>query len=329
MDDVFKAIWLDDMGPKKEISCRSCNTQNRVHVAKAVQRPQQYCCARCDAPLFLSHDAPFTQLKSHSFEHPLDASTLRNLRSLPGAAALVKIIQKHFNERSTRELLQASAVACSEQQFPELHALVQSVAHSLGFGQKITPYLSSHPFVNAYTESAQSAYIVFTSELFDQFSDAQLRFVIGHELGHILSEHAVYRRIAVQMLQSSLNLLPGLARYASYPLRAALYKWLRCSELSADRAGLLASRDLQSSLEALFISACGKNPGLDARATLSLSAFIAQAQALKQNEANPLQSLLNYASSATSHPMIAWRINELIDWVERGTYLDILAGDYV
>lgn len=331
MDEVFQAIWPNAAITYKEIRCRHCGAQNRVQLIQALSEPQRYLCARCDGALFVGLDEASKGLRAHSFEHPLDASALRNLRSIPGAGAVVKIIQKHFDESSIKHNLMASTVRCGEGQFPELCSLVNLTSARLGHEESVTPYVSSYPFVNAYTGSGQGAYIVFTSEIFSQFNDEQLRFIIGHELGHVLSEHALYRRVARHLLESGLSMLPGLARYGSLPLRMALFKWLRCSELSADRAGLLACRNLKTALESLFITACGNNTGLSARATLSLPAFIAQAKDLsEQNGQNFIPSLLNaYATHTHSHPMTAWRVLELIDWVEHGNYLNILANDYV
>ena len=113
-------------------------------------------------------------------------------------------------------------------------------------------------------------------------------------------------------------------------MRAALAKWSRCSELTADRAGLLACRALGTALRVHLKFAGGNRPGTVERTELSLGAFTRQARALAEmEEASPFDSAVAVLLSIKrSHPFAAWRLMHLVQWVETGSYLDILAGDY-
>ena len=67
--------------------------------------------------------------------------------------------------------------------------------------------------------------------------------LLGHELGHVMSGHALYRTVTLLILWLGFQNLPFLAGLALLPIKLALLEWYRKSELSSDRAGLLASQD--------------------------------------------------------------------------------------
>src|SRR3989454_11066411 len=67
-----------------------------------------------------------------------------------------------------------------------------------------------------------------------------------------MSGHALYHTILVIILNVSLGALPFLAGIAILPIQLALLEWFRKSELSSDRAGLLACQDATASQLALL-----------------------------------------------------------------------------
>src|SRR5438128_10086577 len=87
--------------------------------------------------------------------------------------------------------------------------------------------------------------IVVTSGLVDLLDTDELRGVVGHELGHIKSGHMLYHTMAVfiaLVARVAARNLPFI-NLVSQALLIAFYDWLRKSELTADRAGLLVSQD--------------------------------------------------------------------------------------
>ena len=87
-------------------------------------------------------------------------------------------------------------------------------------------------------------FIVIHSAALELLDDDELRALLAHELGHVMSGHALYRTIAEILLLVSLGALPILAGIALLPVRLALLEWSRKSELSSDRAGLLGGQDI-------------------------------------------------------------------------------------
>src|SRR5690606_39311393 len=84
----------------------------------------------------------------------------------------------------------------------------------------------------------------------------ELRFLLGHELGHVLSGHVLYRTMLVLLIQLAQMGFPviGLAARA---VLVALLEWGRKSELSSDRAGLLAMQNPEAALSTMMKLAGG------------------------------------------------------------------------
>jgi Zn-dependent protease with chaperone function len=130
-----------------------------------------------------------------------------------------------------------SAVKVSHRQFPRIYGIVKECADTL---QIATPsvYITSSPNLNAATlGTADAAYIFIHSALIDHFTDEELKFVIGHECGHIHNQHVVYL--------TTMNYLTWMAgvflRWIVEPALIALRSWARRAEITCDRAGMLCA----------------------------------------------------------------------------------------
>src|SRR5690606_1165900 len=91
-------------------------------------------------------------------------------------------------------------------------------------------------------------------------NDEQLYHLLGHELGHIKANHILYMSVArllVPLLEMIGRRTFGLGDVASIGLVLALYEWYRQAEVSADRAGLLVSQSLDTSIDANLMLTAG------------------------------------------------------------------------
>jgi Zn-dependent protease with chaperone function len=152
----------------------------------------------------------------------------------------------------------ASSVKVSERQFPHIHQMLLDGAYILDMDTVPELFVTQTPLVNAMALGTNQPFIVINSGLVDLLDPEELRAVIGHELGHVLSGHAVYRTMLY-------NLILLAQRIAWMPigyigLRAIIWgleEWYRKSELSCDRAGLLAGQDVEASRRVLMKLAGG------------------------------------------------------------------------
>src|SRR5207248_2476207 len=214
-----------------------------------------------------------TQIAPVSWEHPADRGALQSLRSVPGFDEVVKKIYGFIGERGVRLIFQADAVRVGPTQFPRLNQLYTEVLTSMDWPERPELFVSQTPFANAGAFGMEKPFIVINSGTLKLLDDDELRNVLGHELGHVMSGHALYHTILVLILNVSLGALPFLAGIALLPIQLALLEWFRKSELSSDRAGLLACQDPTASLRVNLKFAGGGD-----MSQMDLNAFLAQAR---------------------------------------------------
>ena len=216
---------------------------------------------------------PLPQIASTSWEHPADRAALNTLRAIPGFDEIVRQVATFLTERRVRQIFLANAVQVSPVQRPRLDALLTDVLTTLDWPKRPELYVTQSPKVNAYAIGFEDPFIVMTSGALELLeSDDERRFLLAHELGHIMSDHMTYRTIAMVLVTvGSLALLP--VGIALLPFQLALLEWHRKSEFSSDRAALLAIQD-RAVAGTTFMRLAG---GRDYGDTTSVDAFMTQA----------------------------------------------------
>ncbi|HEX5387736.1 MAG TPA: M48 family metallopeptidase [Gemmatimonadales bacterium] len=271
----------------------------------------------------------FPEISAVSWEHPADRATLQTLRSLPGFDEVVrKVIGWLGGERGIRLLFQGNAVRASGVQLPKLWTLQTEVASTFDWPKVPELYVSQTPVFNAGAYGVDDPFIVVHSAALEMLDDDELRVLLAHEMGHVVSGHALYRTIAEILLGVGLSALPILAGIALLPIRLAILEWARKSELSADRAGLLGGQDVVAA-QRLFMKMAGGTRGQINAGQLGVDAFMAQAnEYLASREGfDVIYKVLN--TMALTHPMNTMRAAELQQWVASGDYDRILRGEYI
>lgn len=263
-------------------------------------------------------------ISSRAYEHPADRGALVALRSLKGFDEVFKRLSGLFNERALRLMFLASAVRVSEQQFPDVHNYVRDAAYVLDLDEVPELYVQQNPQPNAMAIGSQRPFIVMTTGLFNLLEAEEQRFVVGHEVGHILSGHAVYRTMLLALIQLA-------ARVAWIPLGyiglraivAALEEWYRKSELSCDRAGALAAQDPEAAKRALMKMAGGSR-----LVEMNPDSFLEQAAEYDRggDARDSMLKIVNLVGH--THPFAVIRMAELDRWVQDGSYQRIIDGDY-
>ncbi len=161
-------------------------------------------------------------------------------------------IEKLEEERKgpgVRRHLLSTSVRLSRSMSAHLHAMADQCQERLGIANKVELYAYPASQFNAacFKPEDDRVFIMFSSALLEAFSDKELLFVIGHELGH-----HVYRHHEVPIGYILRGKTPPPAALA-----LDLFAWSRYAEVSADRAGALCAEDLQSVVRALFKLASG------------------------------------------------------------------------
>ncbi len=265
-----------------------------------------------------------TGISPLAWEHPADRAALQAVRKVPGFDLALRKVFGLFGERALRLAFQANAVRVSEEQYGWIHERHLRVCRTLDVEEVPELYVSQEPVVNAGALGVDEPFIVLNSALVEVLDPDGLEAVIGHEMGHVLSGHALYRTLLVLLLRLSLFRYP-VAGVAVRPVLYALLEWYRKSELSSDRAGLLAVQDPEASMRVLMHLAGGTRDGGE---DLSLDAFLRQADAYRDRDdlLDGVYKALNVLGS--THPFAVVRVAELRSWIESGAYERVLEGEY-
>ena len=266
----------------------------------------------------------FPDISSRAWEHPADRVALSTLRRLKGFDQVLKVMSAMLRERQHRLLYLASAAKAGPRQFSDLDALLTDCVEVLDAADRPDLFVYQDPRPNAFCIGMDTPFVVVTSGLYDLMDYEEMRFVIGHELGHALSGHAVYRTMLMHLMRlaNSFGLVP-LGGWALRAIVAALLEWQRKSELSGDRAGLICTQDIDTAIRVQMKLAGGKH--LD---KLDTQAFLAQAREYERSGdmRDGVLKLLNL--ELQTHPFSVLRAAALTQWVDSGEYGTVLAGDY-
>ncbi len=263
-----------------------------------------------------------TGISSRSWEHPADRAALAALRKLPVFDQVLKTLFGFFGEKPVRLAFQANALRVTERQYSRIHGLYQEVLETLDSPKEYPLYVSQTPIANAGAYGMDEPFVILNSGTVQLLDDDEISFILGHEVGHIESGHVLYRTMMVLLLQLAGLGFP-LVGLAARAVLMALLEWSRKSELSSDRAGLLAVQDADVAMRAMM-----KMAGGGANEDLSLPEFIHQAEEYREggDVADHVFKVLNLLG--VTHPFWVLRLSEIRAWIESGEYDRVLRGEY-
>jgi len=226
-----------------------------------------------------------------SYEHRL----LETLRSHLGVIPLIDFTQSRRLMESRRRDLLGDAARVTGDLLPEIHSAYRSALDMVGGRLSGDLYVQQSSFYNASVFAhAERFDILIHSALIRDFSIDELRFVFGHELGHVAFQHHLFpvREIIAEIGDRDPAATRLLLRYA------------RATEVSADRVGLLCCGQLAPAATALFKTASGLT-GIDVDRTLrSLHRQFSDLE-------TQLKSAHDAAGWVRTHPMIPIRFKAM------------------
>ncbi|MCF6335599.1 MAG: M48 family metallopeptidase [Spirochaetales bacterium] len=264
-----------------------------------------------------------TDIDSGTWEHPADKAALTALKQIPGFDEIIKVVFGLTTEKSIKLLHLSSSIRTSENQFPLLHQQIRKIASIFDWDYIPEVYVTRSPFFNAGVYGVKEPFIVINSQLVNSLGSNELMCVLAHEMGHLISGHSLYKTLLWLVLNISFTALP-VSDLLMLPVIAALKEWDRKSELSADRAGLLAVQDENPSYSVLMRMAGGDKPS-----ELNMNDFFIQADEY-ENSKEILDSIHKVLNTVwASHPFPVIRLTELRNWIAAGSYSKIINGDYL
>jgi Zn-dependent protease with chaperone function len=208
-----------------------------------------------------------------------------------------------MNRSQHNEMLQR-AQRITPQGTPGLAAVAEKALARLQPGD-VQVFVAPSRKLNAYAFGIlPPKVVVLNSALLEVMDAAELRFVLGHELGHV--------RLGHTWLNSLVGGMAGIPSPlgASALLSMAFLWWNRACEYSADRAGMLACGGPHEALSALIKLEAG--PAVRTQADLE--------RALRAIDAEDDYALSHLEEAFGTHPMMIKRIQQLRRYAASGEY---------
>ncbi len=267
----------------------------------------------------------YPNLSPAAYEHPADRAAASALRSIPGLERVVKQLIELGYERAIRQTYLSASLLTGPQQLPALWQSWADVKHRLDLPQQdIRLYVSPMASVQAMAIGAQHPYVVMGSRAVEILNPAETQVVLAHEAGHVLSGHATLRT-AMDILLGVAS-MTGIIPLSGIPvvaIRLALLEWFRASELSCDRAALLATQDVDAVISTMMVLGAGLPSSM-----LSLDAFKEQVRTVEAWEDGPDRLRRFVAELQKTHSFPVRRAAEIVKWSQSDEYARIVSGDY-
>lgn len=216
-------------------------------------------------------------------------------------AQIRKMCMGNCGDIGFRSLMEGNSLRVQKDILPDLYTLCEDVRIKLGFVDKIDFYIIGDNSVNARawaTDDEERPHIItINSGLYNLMNDEELKFIIGHEIGHLINGDAIITDIfnfiypdeeakekCPEFLEKRINLYDQLA------------------ELGADRYGYMANENLEACVTAIFKTASG----------LFLDKMNVSIESLINENANRLNYFLKDGGiSEGTHPVNPIRIHAL------------------
>ena len=264
----------------------------------------------------------FDDISPTAWEHPSDRAALNALRKVPGFDVALRKLFSLLGEKQVRLAFRANAVKVTPKQYEWVHEALLRACEVLDLEDPPEVFVSQTPIANAGAYGLDKPFIILNSALVEVLDRDELEAVLGHELGHVMSGHALYRTMLYILLQLTfLRWTP--AGLAIRPLILALLEWSRKAEVSCDRAGALVVQDPR-----IMMSALMKLAGGSRHEELELDEFIAQSDEYMEQEGFLDRVYKALSLMGATHPFAVLRVAELRMWIDAGGYDGILGGDY-
>ncbi len=262
-----------------------------------------------------------TRLESALYEHKFDKAALNTLRNTPGLDYVGNFITSNLIERIYRIQYTGSHLKVTEKNYPKIYEYLKYSCEILDIENIPDLYIKWDYKIDSFTVGAEAPIIVLNSGVVDLCDEDEILFLIGRELGHIKSNHMLYQMMS-QLFTIIIGMIPAGVNIAAVPLQAALLYWLRMSEFSADRAGLLCCQNKDAVIKTIT-----KMTGVPMKHSENIDndVIIGQANQFREEFSDITDKAIRTLSVATSDsPWVVYRASEILRWIESGEYDKII-----
>lgn len=208
--------------------------------------------------------------------------------------------------------LLGGGVKVTPDQFPKIYNSLVYCSKKLGIPVP-EAFVHQKIEINAFTlGTTEDAVIVMNNGLVDRLTEEELRFVIGHECGHIQNGHVPYSFMTYLMTRIARSMIGIFVM----PFLIALKHWSRQAEITSDRAGLICCGDINQAKQVMIKSALGSK---ELFKQVNMEEYMAQLEELKDNVGR-------FSEFFSTHPHLPKRVAALELYEKSDNFLSKKTG---
>ena len=186
----------------------------------------------------------FLKIKNEiPFVYPCD-NYIETILSIPKVKkALETIVNNYYGYQL--EDIKKEGISLTRSNYPRLHNTLEECCKCLNVQVQpkviLTKRIQGFNALSVGNDSTPMILLSMKSAVC--LPDGELKFLLGHELGHILQKNMICHTVSGLLLnlkQKSEILGTMIANLIEMPLK----EWCRCNEYTADRAGLICCKDM-------------------------------------------------------------------------------------
>ena len=166
---------------------------------------------------------------------------------------IIKMAKIPFSDNYYRSMLEGHSFKVEEGTLSRYYNIFNEIKETLQFTGPVDFYITGDPSVNAFAiasqEEGEPNIINVNSSLIQLMTDDELRFVIGHEMGHLINKNATLVKL--------INFVFPHGATVPITLQYKIRLWQQLSELVADRFGYMAMPNLNVCISAFFKMSSG------------------------------------------------------------------------
>ncbi|MEY2429306.1 MAG: hypothetical protein QOJ40_2191 [Verrucomicrobiota bacterium] len=290
-------------------------------------------CAAATVPAFwlkeIQHGAPFAtsarqprlpkRLSPADYQTEQDARFTVRLREAERNRAMssldAHLIKPLMDDVRTRTLA-VEGLEVTTEQFPELLATVKSCGRILHLARLPRVFISEGATLPIITDNYSEPVLIIQPGLLNRFREpAELRFLIGRELGHLQAGHVRWQTLLRQAKKLTARIVP-FSNANTFPALLPLFYWARECEMTADNAGFICAQDIGTAERVLVQLAAGIDESSSGR--INVAAYLRQAQTEKLSQAS--EGVLFWKELSAPVPFAPERIRQLRQYQSSDRY---------
>ena len=262
-----------------------------------------------------------SNLNPQSVIHPEDSSAIINIvNKIPGTGKALEMVGEFYGKWTAIDYM-GNGVVATKESMPELHKHFVDTCNVIGL--KDVPELATEwaYLISSYTVGGSKLRVVLSSGSVDLLDKEEQAFLMGQEIGHIVSGHLPYHML-LELIYTSAVDDPTFSLIAG-AIRMPLLDWYRKSHYTADRFALLCCQDIDVALRTMM-----KMAGLPQKYFKSVdpNAFLLQAKDFSDLQSNSVIKglMTKYIRNSAALPWLVDRARVLMDWYNSGEYQKII-----